>query len=128
MDKNQVKIFKSYAAKIKKQLICSSAMKAAFVSELKERASDFFDKTPDAAYDDLTAELGTPEKIAEGFENENDIAKLKKKAKKINGYRVILAVAVIVIAFLVALAVDMYNTYGGKIVVSEETTIIKTYD
>lgn len=80
--KNNKQVVQAYAKELRQVLLCSSDMKRAFISEIKVQIADLEEQHGDLTLDLLYREIGTPDEISKGFESREDIAEIKKKAKR----------------------------------------------
>lgn len=103
----------------KKELICSSSIKEAYICELKSRINDFAEQNGDLTLDMLYTEFGSPKEIANNFWNNEDLEALKEKAKKYN------AVKWVAIGILIALVLSMIITH--LLIVLDEDYYTKMY-
>lgn len=97
------KDIKKYCTKIKKLLACSSNIKLAFISELKNRIHEYIEEHPgeEITISNIENQFGTPENIAISFTSTEDMQYLHKKARKYIFYKVLSVV------FLLALIIAM---------------------
>ena len=107
MKKTVNKEIKKYCTEIKKQLSCSSNIKLAFISELKNRIHEYIEEHlgEEITIFDLENQFGTPENIARAFASTEDMQYLHKKARKYMFYKVlsiVLLLALIVTAYILA--------------------------
>lgn len=76
------RIVEDYLRNVNQSLDCAKDMKKALISEIEQQVTDLEEKIQDITLDDLYREIGTPEEIAQGFENREDIDRIRKKAAK----------------------------------------------
>lgn len=105
MNKTINKEIKKYCFEIKRHLTCSSNIKLAFISELKNRIYEYIDEHPseEITIFDIENRFGTPENIALSFSSTEDMQYLYKKAKKYIFYKIlsiILLLMLIVFAYI----------------------------
>ena len=100
------KIVEKYLKEVKSALFCSSSMKQAFLSTVKQRISDLFPDPSALSVEELYKEIGTPEEIACSLESRSDIELLKQKAKRYEIVKIFCIIcsilALIGISFLIA--------------------------
>lgn len=105
MNKTINKEIKKYCSEIKRHLTCSSNIKLAFISELKNRIYEYIDEhhSEEITISDIENRFGTPENIALSFSSTEDMQYLHKKAKKYIFYKIlsiILLLMLIVFAYI----------------------------
>lgn len=76
------RIVEDYLRNVNQSLDCAKDMKKALISEIEQQVTDLEEKIQDITLDDLYREIGTPEEIAQGFEDREDIDRIRKKAAK----------------------------------------------
>lgn len=93
-------------------------MKKAFISEVKHQITELEEQIQVLSMEDLHREIGSPDEIARGFENREDIEKLKLKAKKYTRAKIIawicFALAIIGITISI-IAINSNDNYYSKI-------------
>ncbi|MBQ8496623.1 MAG: hypothetical protein IJ489_04100 [Clostridia bacterium] len=105
MKKTINKDIKKYCSEIKKHLPCSSNVKLAFISELKNRIHEYIEEHPDEeiTISDIKNRFGTPESIASSFASAEDMQYLHKKAKKYIFYKVLSSI--LLLALIMAIII-----------------------
>ena len=117
MKKQNKKVIFSYIRQLKTALICSASMKKAFIGEVKHQITELEEQIQVLSMEDLHRVIGSPDEIARGFENREDIEKLKLKAKKYTRAKIIawicfaLAIIVVIVSTIV---IKSNNTYYTK--------------
>ena len=115
-NQNNKKIITSYIKQLKATLICTSTIKKAFINEVKTQISELENQIQVLSTEDLHRAIGTPNDIARGFENREDIERLKNKAKKYTRTRIlslicfVLALIAITVTVIVIKSNDSYYT------------------
>ena len=65
---------KQYLKQIKKLLVCKDSQKRKFLKSFDDNIEEFLKDNPDASYDELQKNMGTPQEIANEFlENESAV-------------------------------------------------------
>lgn len=108
---NNKKIINLYLKQLKSALMCSLSMKKALISEIKHQIVELENQIQVLSTEDLHREIGSPDEIAKGFESREDIEKIKKKAKKYTGIKIICWISLIlaIIAVTVSIIVIRSN-------------------
>ena len=104
-NRNNKKIIDSYLKQLKTSLLCSTSMKKAFISEVKQQIAELENQIQVLAMEDLHREIGSPCEIAKGFESREDIEKFKEKAKKYTRTKVICWITLVLAIVAIAVAV-----------------------
>ena len=120
MNKSINKDIKRYCAEIKKLLACSSSIKLAFISELKNRIYEYIEEHPseELTISDIKNQFGSPESIASSFTSTENMQYLHKKAKKHILYKVLSVI------LLLALIVAVYIL--ADVIINEHTITVTT--
>ncbi len=115
------KDIRKYCAEIRKLLTCSSNIKFAFISELKNRIYEYIEEHPgeEITISDIENQFGKPENIALSFASTEDMQYLHGKAKKYIFYKVLSVVLLLTLILAVYILAD---------VIINEHTIIVTND
>ena len=107
---------KEYYREIEKLLVCERKQKAEFMSVLKADIDENIATVGQADIENIRAEFGTPEKIAESFLSNSDALTVKKR---INIKRCIIAAVVaalvIYLAFVIISLIDVHTEAHGYI-------------
>lgn len=115
MKKTNEKTVKNYIKELKSNLICSSSMKKAFLSTVKQRISELEDEISVLSKENLYQEIGSPEEIATGLENRVDIELLKKRAQRYTITKIVcslcLALALLIAAILIIVVLSDNDYY-----------------
>ena len=98
------KELKSYFKSIRQGLTCSLNAKRAFTSMLKDRINDFLAENPEASFEDIVSNFGTPEEIISEFNSDKYSTELKRKKTQI---LILEIVAVILVVLTVILTVAL---------------------
>ena len=77
------KELKSYFKCIRQGLTCSLNAKHAFTSMLKDRINDFIAENPEASFEDIVSNFGTPEEIISEFNSDKYSTELKRRKTQI---------------------------------------------
>lgn len=120
--KTNNKIYKLYIKELNNSLICSSSLKKAFIKDLKQQLSGMEDEV--LSTEDLHRKFGTPNDIAKGFENRDDIDRLKRAAKKYHRSKIVFWISLL-LAFL-AILISIIVICSNEDYHSE--TIINSYE
>ena len=109
MNKTINKEIKKYCSEIKKLLVCSSNIKLAFISELKNRIYEYIEEHAgeQLTISDIENRFGTPESIAASFASTEDMQYLHKKAKKYIFYKVLSVVLLLALILTVYILTDV---------------------
>lgn len=116
-NQNNKSIVNSYLRQVKAALLCPSSMKRAVLNEVENRIVELEKQHTVITMDNLYKEIGSPDEIAKGFEDEPEIGHLKKNARKLNRTRIIclvLFVLVVLSAFATAVIIKSNETYHSK--------------
>lgn len=107
------KEIKIYCAEIKKSLACSSNIKLAFISELKNRIHEYIEEHhgEEITITDIEKRFGTPENIALSFASTEDMQYLHKKAKKYIFYK---ALSVVLLLTLIIAIIILMKVIGNE--------------
>lgn len=107
---------KEYYREIEKLLVCQRKQKADFMSALKADIDEYIATVGQADIENIRAEFGTPEKIAESFLSNSDAVTIKRKTdlRKCIVAAVIVAL-VIYFAFVIISLVDVHTEAHGYI-------------
>lgn len=117
-----------YVRSVRQALDCSKDLRKALISEIEQQIKELENKTPELTVDDLYREIGTPEEIAQGFEDRDDIDRIRKNAAKYKRSRIIAWVCAILAVVSIAISVMIIcenDNYHEKITArknSEETS------
>ena len=109
----------TYYQELQKKMVGPKKEKEIFLEGLKDNVSTFLDSCPDATEEDLYANFGTPEDLAEEFiaslpEKDSVRAKVRNARIAIVAGIIVAAVVVGLLAFFVA---DAWNFNHGYVVV-----------
>ena len=96
------KELKSYFKSIRQGLTCSPNAKRAFTSMLKDRINDFLAENPEASFEDIVSNFGTPEEIISEFNSDKYSTELKRRKTQI---LILEIVAVLLVAFSILMTV-----------------------
>lgn len=111
---NPKKIIRSYLSKVSEKLVCPKSLKAAFLSDLRERIQLFQSPDRELTLEVLCEEFGSPEEIAAGFFNREDYEELLNKAKiRVVRWKVVCAlVTVVLLVLFVFTVLAIHNSAG----------------
>ena len=117
---NPKKIIRSYLSKVSEKLVCPKSLKAAFLSDLRERIQLFQSPDRELTLEVLCEEFGSPEEIAAGFFNREDYEELLNKAKiRVVRWKIICALVVVLLLVLFIFTVLFIHDSAGTIYVSD---------
>lgn len=102
----------NYYKQISKSLICIGKQKRAFLNDFKNSVEEYVQTHNSATIRQLYDEFGTPQEIADSFNNQNESLKNKYRIRK--WICIILSVALLVyIIFIVASFIDVHEEAHG---------------
>lgn len=109
MNQQLNKDIKNYCNAIKRSLNCSKSMKHAFISEFKNRIYEFADEQKDenVTIQDIENHFGKPKEIAQAFYSTEDMAFLRKKARRHVYFKIISFALLVVVVVLIYILADM---------------------
>ena len=123
--RNHNRITESYVRSVRQSLDCPKDLRKALISEIEQQITELENKTPELTVDDLYREIGTPEEIAQGFEDRDDIDRIRKKAAKYKRSRIIawvcaiLAVVSIVTSTIAIVIICENDGFHEKIIIKD---------
>lgn len=114
MNNDLNKELKKYFKEIKKKLNCKSYLKQGFIAQFKENLNEYIESNNE---EDLTMEIiykrfGTPDEIANSFDDIEDLSKIREKRKRIIRSQII--AIMILITVIVILLVIAYIIYADS--------------
>lgn len=102
----------NYYKQISKSLICIGKQKSIFLNDFKNNVAEYVQTHNSATITQLYEEFGTPQEIADSFNNQNDSLKNKYRIRK--WICIILSIALLVyIIFIVASFIDVHEEVHG---------------
>ena len=105
----QIKLDKYYKS-INNELACSVREKRRFLSDFKSNINEYIYHHPECTFNEIENEFGSVVAIVASFHTAENTTKTRKMTKKMKVIACIgIAVAVIVISFLVVLLIDAIN-------------------
>ena len=107
---------KLFCKNTKNKLSCPRKIKKDLILRIESSVYDYIDGNPDASYDDITAQFGSPRELADSYISSLDseeIGKAIKKAKTIK-------IAVIVTCIIALIA--LFATFAKMISDNKDTT------
>ncbi len=114
-----------YYKEMKKHLTCSKKSREHFITEAHRLVDDFLENQPDATYEDILKNIGTPKELSETFLNtlpdkaEIERYHLTRRRKRRLIAALLCATIVILLGIIVYIGQVRYHT-----VITEETTTI----
>ncbi len=108
------KELKEYYNEIEKMLVCDRKQKTAFMAELKADIEEYIAAQGETDINNIRAEFGTPETIAESFLHSSDARVIRKKLdiKKFI-FIVVITALVIYLAFVIISLIDVHTEAHG---------------
>ena len=105
---------KQYLKQIKKLLVCKGSKKRKFLKSFDDNIEEFLKDNPDASYDELQKNMGTPQEIANEFlENESAVhIKRRTTIVKLVIIGIIICLIIVAITF-VAVFIDAHEANHG---------------
>ena len=111
MNNDLNKELKKYFKEIKKKLNCKSYLKQGFIAQFKENLNEYIESNNE---EDLTMEIiykrfGTPDEIANSFDDIEDLSKIREKSKRIiRSQMIAIMILITVIVILLVIAYIIY--------------------
>ena len=114
-------VFGEVAAKLfcknaKNKLNCPRKIKKDLILRIESSVYDYIESQPDASYDDITAQFGSPRELADSYISSLDSEEISKAIKKAKAIKI--AVIVTCIIALIAL----FATFAKMISDNKDTT------
>ena len=105
---------KQYLKQIKKLLVCKDSQKRIFLKSFDDNIEEFLKDNPDASYDELQKNMGTPQEIANEFLENESAVHIKRRTTIVKW--VIIGIIASIIIYAVSMAVILIqansNTNG----------------
>lgn len=114
---------KQYLKQIKKLLVCKGSKKRKFLKSFDDNIEEFLKDNPDASYDELQKNMGTPQEIANGFLENESAVHIKNQTTIVKWVIIGIIICLIIVAItFVAVFIDAYksNHGSGEITITEE--------
>ncbi|MBO5383996.1 MAG: hypothetical protein J6A30_06835 [Ruminococcus sp.] len=115
---------KQYLKQIKKLLVCKGSKKRKFLKSFDDNIEEFLKDNPDASYDELQKNMGTPQEIANGFLENESAVHIKNQTTIVKWVIIGIIICLIIVAItFVAVFIDAHesNHASGEITITEET-------
>ena len=115
------KTIHSFCKAVKKMLPGSQSLKRAFIVDFQNRIEEYMENndTDTICEEDIIAQFGTPEDIAQSFYDRDNLLEIRKKAKKYCIYKV-LAISSIVLLILAAILLAVMLTKDNNIYITDD--------
>lgn len=111
---------KQYLKQIKKLLVCKGSKKRKFLKSFDDNIEEYLKDNPDASYDELQKNMGTPQEIANGFLENESAVHIKNQTTIVKWVIIGIIICLIIVAItFVAVFIDAHEANHG----SEEITI-----
>lgn len=113
MNKTELRL---YYKEIEKLLVCNRKQKDAFMAELRANIDEYIANVGEINIENIKAEFGTPEAIAESFLTNSNALAIKKKVDIKKCILIAIAVALLIyLAFVVISLIDVHTEAHGYI-------------
>lgn len=98
---------KQYLKQIKKLLVCKDSQKRKFLKSFDDNIEEFLKDNPDASYDELQKNMGTPQEIANEFLENESAVHIKRRTTIVKW--VIIGIIASIIIYAVSMAVILIH-------------------
>ena len=123
-------VFGEIAAKLfcknaKNKLNCPRKIKKDLILRIESSVYDYIESQPDASYDDITAQFGSPRELADSYISSLDSDEISKAIKKAKTIKIaVIVTCIIALIALFATFAKMISDNKGTQVTEIETEII----
>ncbi len=117
---------KQYLNSIEKQLVCKATQRKDFLNTFEDNIEAYLSDNPNADFEQLQNDMGTPQEIADSFLENESASTVKKKMSVAKWVAVGIAVALLIYAIaVISLWIDAHknNNGYGEVSIVEESII-----
>ena len=119
------KAISKYLTEVKRLLPFACKVRKTLLEELRQRIDELNTEGTPITYELLIAEIGTPDEVANSFEDRESIAAFRKRSLRYSKAKVILAVcAILLVVAIVAIVgiITSNDTYHSSTIIHPPTT------
>lgn len=107
------KAISKYLAAVKRKLPFTCKVRRMLLEELRQRIKELDTEDTPSTYELLVTEIGTPDEVANSFEDRESIAAFKRRSRRYSKAKVIIAcVAALLICAIVITVVVVTNNHS----------------